>query len=422
MLAIFNSLKNNFCHSELVSESDNDKRKYLKFFKIPICSIGKNGKNCRVKHGNDSFVFQHGGKLFNFQNRTNLSILKNGGENFNFQNRSNFQHAEKPFNFQFAKLAILLLGFSICFFTKPANAFAQNSSIIEKAAKTPSVESAISYIQSALPSVKEKAEQIELFIFLGRLQQQSAMYKEAYESYSAAIALDTTVPNAQVRLDAALCSMALGEIETAESVLDTILAAESKDAEYIEATNRAKIYAVWCGALKVQSFNQLERPVTLFQSFLQDEKMAMQRPCLLLSLWWLTGQVEYAEILQKEFPHSTEALVSAGTVQVMALPYWFFVLRSGQNIFAEERLENNSSNEDSKMIYQQVGLYRDEANAQNCMARLRDAGFEPILTKQTKASGNTYAIVLVKETDGTVAQKLRNAGFECYPVFAEDLK
>ena len=328
----------------------------------------------------------------------------------------------------FAKCAAFVLCLGFCCAFNPAKTFAQTAAIIENAAKTPSVESAIAYIQSVLPTVKEKSDQIELFTFLGRLQQQAAMYKEAYESYSAAIALDTTIPNAGVRLDAALCSMALGEIETAESVLDTILAAESKDAEYIAAANRAKIYAVWCGALKVQNLGQLERPVTLLQSFLQDEKMAAQRPTLLLSLWWLTGQVEYAEILQKEFPHSTEALASAGNVHVMALPYWFFVLRNGQNVFADGENKNNvtkteskKTSADDKMIYQQVGLFRDEANAQNCMARLRDAGFEPILTKQTKASGNTYAIVLVKETDGAVAQKLRNAGFECYPVFSEDL-
>jgi hypothetical protein len=53
------------------------------------------------------------------------------------------------------------------------------------------------------------------------------------------------------------------------------------------------------------------------------------------------------------------------------------------------------------------------------MKRLLEAGFMPEVLKQTKASGNNYTAVVVRETDGSVAQALRNAGFECYPIFEE---
>ena len=107
--------------------------------------------------------------------------------------------------------------------------FADTSQIITNAVKTGTVESAISYIKSSLPGVQNVDEQKAVMLFLGQLQQQAALYKDAYESYSVVIALDKTVPNVDVRLDAAVCILAVGETATAESVLDSVLAIESED-------------------------------------------------------------------------------------------------------------------------------------------------------------------------------------------------
>ena len=49
------------------------------------------------------------------------------------------------------------------------------------------------------------------------------------------------------------------------------------------------------------------------------------------------------------------------------------------------------------------------------VAALKDKGFTAAVTTETRASGTTYYIVAVDETDGSIGDKLRTAGFEFYP-------
>lgn len=303
-------------------------------------------------------------------------------------------------------------------------ASADTSQIITNAVKTGTIESAISYIKSSLPGVQSVDEQKAVMLFLGKLQQQAALYKEAYESYSVVIALDKTVPNVGVRLDAAVCILAAGETATAESVLDSVLAIESDDA----SGARARLLAVWCGILKASSAEELETPIGHLEKFLDDPVMACEKPAVLFSLWWLTGDAAYAQKLETDFAATPEAACANGRAEVLPLPYFYFIPRMNSGFDAKtaaERYANKNAvaaakkAENQRAMWQQVGLFRDENNAENCIKKLIAAGFKPEVLKQTKPSGNNYTAVVVKETDGSVAQALRNAGFECYPVFED---
>ena len=64
----------------------------------------------------------------------------------------------------------------------------------------------------------------------------------------------------------------------------------------------------------------------------------------------------------------------------------------------------------------QLGLFREKANADKLVAALKDKGFTAAVTTETRASGTTYYIVAVDETDGSIGDKLRTAGFEFYPL------
>ena len=64
----------------------------------------------------------------------------------------------------------------------------------------------------------------------------------------------------------------------------------------------------------------------------------------------------------------------------------------------------------------QLGLFREKANADRLVAALKDKGFTAAVTTETRASGTTYYIVAVDETDGSIGDKLRTAGFEFYPL------
>ena len=67
---------------------------------------------------------------------------------------------------------------------------------------------------------------------------------------------------------------------------------------------------------------------------------------------------------------------------------------------------------------QQLGLFKDKANAENLVSRLKDKGFAAKITEEVRPSGTTYYIVAVDETkENNMGDRLRSAGFECYPIF-----
>ncbi|MBP7479505.1 MAG: SPOR domain-containing protein, partial [Spirochaetaceae bacterium] len=62
--------------------------------------------------------------------------------------------------------------------------------------------------------------------------------------------------------------------------------------------------------------------------------------------------------------------------------------------------------------------FRNRENAQDLIQRLTDAGFKASVQEELRQSGTLYFAVIVKENpDGNMGAQLKNAGFECYPVF-----
>lgn len=310
----------------------------------------------------------------------------------------------------------LLLMFSL--FCGIQNAWAKNPEFLENALAKNSPQEAVEYLQIVVTTAKP-SEKREIYVFMGKLQQQTGLYMDAYASFASAIALDNTVPNAELRLDAAVCAMGVGEVSIAESVLDSVLAINSENANGA----KAKLYAVWCGILKAPDAKSLSYPVGLLKNFLEDESMKCVEVQVLFSLWWLTNDDVYAARLKKDFAGTGEASIASGAANVLPVPYWYFIPR--QNVaFTINSVDVttspsgvNKTDTDGKVVWQQVGLFRAEENAQNYIRRLKESGFEPEVLKQKKASGNIYTVVVVRETDGSVGQRLKNAGFECYPIY-----
>ena len=55
---------------------------------------------------------------------------------------------------------------------------------------------------------------------------------------------------------------------------------------------------------------------------------------------------------------------------------------------------------------------------EKCYQMVKEKGFKPYITEETRPSGTTYYIVVVDENaKGNIGDQLRSAGFECYPIF-----
>lgn len=84
------------------------------------------------------------------------------------------------------------------------------------------------------------------------------------------------------------------------------------------------------------------------------------------------------------------------------------------------KTDSAASSDSSKATYQQLGFFRDKSNAQSLVDRVAKSGFKAEIKEEKRESGTVYYAVVVPENpDGTVGQQLKNAGYECYPVYPD---
>lgn len=302
-------------------------------------------------------------------------------------------------------------------------------------------EDAIQKLQTALKNKKSLSidEQLDIYSFLANLQEQTGKYQEAQKNYSIASNLSASinasktgsaVADFNLLLAAVRCALSCGDTSSADFILSTafISCADVKIISYV------KLYAVWSWLCKADDATEVLQPIAVLDSVLQDSSAVSIHPQSLLTLWYVTGKKSYAEKLQKDFPTSPECALAEGKVTVMPAPFWYFVPASRPDaveaaqkaqtvVKAEEAAKNPStgkvdSTENTSPVKQQLGFFSNKANAQSLVERLAEKGFDAEILEETRASGTTYfAVVVPENSQGTIGQNLKKAGFECYPVY-----
>lgn len=321
---------------------------------------------------------------------------------------------------------------------------AQNSAkeTVKKALDASSAGESVDYLKKQIPQAKDAAQKRALLAFLGGLQEQLGAYKDASASYAQAAGISAPniegMPqktNPQLVLDAVRCSLCSGDSATADSYLNS--AVRNSQDETIQAY--IKLYEVWSRLCQIESNSQLDESVTLLKAYTDFPSMKAVAPSVLLTLWYVTGQESWGKKLRAAFPKSPEAAIVAGNVQMMPAPFWYFMPKKGSALeaAAENAAESQSvaveKSDDSansanasgdtsegseKIKKQQLGLFKSRDNAQGLCDRLKEKGFKPYITEETRPSGTTYFIVVVDENaKGNIGDQLRSAGFECYPIF-----
>ena len=347
--------------------------------------------------------------------------------------------------------------------------------VADAAAAKPNVDASITYIAENLPKVSDPKEKRALYAFFGSLQEQLARFDDARASYAAAAAISAgdadRMPkksSEQLVLDAVRCALSSGDYAAAERYLNS--AVRNSNDEAIQA--RIKLYALWADLCRANVSADLDESVVMLKAYISLKSMASVKPAVLLTLWYLTGDASYAAALKKEFPASLETGIVKGIVQILPAPFWYFLPRkeaalpeidssgtekiastgkdteaaavqkteskknAGQSQTAQNASERGGSagvqgtrtgvaqgqgaaegqGRETSLRRLQLGLFREKANADRLVAALKDKGFTAAVTTETRASGTTYYIVAVDETDGSIGDKLRTAGFEFYPL------
>lgn len=313
----------------------------------------------------------------------------------------------------------------------------------QKAMEASSAGEAVEILKKQIPQAKNAADKRALLAFLGGLQEQLGAYKDASASYAQAAGISAPnvegfpkKTNPQLVLDAVRCSLCSGDSATADNYLNS--AVRNSQDETIQAY--IKLYEVWSRLCQIESNSQLDESVALLKAYSDFPSMKAVQPSVLLTLWYVTGQESWGKKLRAAFPKSPEAAIVAGNVQMTPAPFWYFMPKKGSALeaAAESAAESQSvpmeKSDDSsagagaddssqsegseKIKKQQLGLFKSRDNAQGLCDRLKEKGFKPYITEETRPSGTTYFIVVVDENaKGNIGEQLRSAGFECYPIF-----
>lgn len=314
------------------------------------------------------------------------------------------------------------------------------------AAKQSTVLDSIDYLKKQIANAATLADKRSILFFTGTLQEQLGLYSDASLSYAQAAGIGagdadgmTKVSSEQLVLDAVRASLCAGDFETADNYLNSAVRS-SKDEKVLAYIN---LYAQWSALCKAESIDDTKDCVALLKAYSSMDSMKSVQPALLLTLWYVTGDDSYSAQIKKNFPASPEAALVTGKIQIMSVPFWYFVPHAGQQVEApanvaidqpkaepDKQTESNTSadasaksastqtqTDDGKITREQCGLFRSEDNAKSLVEKLKTKGFAAKITTEKRASGTTYYIVVVDENkDGTIGLKLRDAGFECYPV------
>lgn len=308
-----------------------------------------------------------------------------------------------------------------------------------EAVKKDSLEESLSYLKDQVAKMNLPAEKRATYVFIATLEEQMALYDQAQKSYAQAASIAAgdaegmpKKSNEEIVLDAIRCALSSGDYMTADSYLNS--AVRNTRNQKIQAY--IKLYTQWSALCRAEKVDDIQEPLVMLQAYLKLDSMECLRPAIYLTLWYLTGDKSYSQQLASKYPKSPEAAIVKGDVQLLPTPFWFFVPKSGEaeqgtgsyadtssssgtssSAANETSSSQGQSSASSKTTKWQLGLFKTQSNAKLLVDELKSKGFEAYTTSETRASGTTYYIVLVNEDkSGNMADKLRNAGYDCYAV------
>lgn len=332
---------------------------------------------------------------------------------------------------KFFLIPLLLSFFSAGIFAQGASLSAK--SVIDSAAKKSSLSDSISYLRKNVTSLTVNADKRAVYVFLASVLEQQGQYAEAQKTYALAASIQGNanavagVPNKnseELVVDAVRCALCAGDYASADSYLNSAVR-NSKDDNIL---SYVKLYEQWSSLCKAKNISDTKESIAMLKTYATLDSMKSVRPSILLTLWHLTGESQFSENLKKNYPKSMEAAIVKGEIQTLPTPFWYFVPRNGVDLPEIASQEGDSvslpaessspSLKSEKIVRQQLGLFREEANAKALVERVSAKGFKAQITSEVRPSGTKYYIVVVDENaKGSIGDELRTAGFDCYPVF-----
>ncbi len=335
-----------------------------------------------------------------------------------------------------ARIALILL---VCAGCTSARLFAQSGSVapesasaaakksLETAIAKTDADSVIAELTSRAGSAGTKADRKFLLAALADYAERCGRVAAAATYYHDAAFADPAARDDSLLLDSARCLMATGDVEGADSIVRAVTLTSFDDG----TLNRARAYAAWI------NLNQGERAPALdaIRSLAGNPRFKAWGPALYFTLWWAEGDQAARKAVLSDWPNSPEAAVLNGKMGLSAGTFWYLMPRNevkvaefaasgsavpsvpGPAAVKAPSPAESAESPKAEKSWQQTGFFKNREYADDLAAALKKAGFMPEIREEKRPSGTVYFAVLVPENaEGTVAARLKNAGFESYLV------
>jgi len=346
--------------------------------------------------------------------------------------------------------ATLALAFSLL----AASLAAQTAdSVIAEAISRKESEKVIAALESGARKLGEPASKRAVLRFLADYEERLALADRAADHYLEAASSGAGSRDEGLVLDAARCRLSLGDAERANALVSSVLLASFDDA----VLARARVYAAW---ISLSSAEDPRPALSQIRSYADQPAFAAYEPALLFTLWWSDSDASARDRLLARHPASPEAAVARGEMGIAPISFWYLMPRDARSIAAfaakgsaksvvsksapvsepaDTKVSGDtkasgddkavadakvsadaltSGDEHPRPTWHQLGFFRQRDYADELVAKLRAKGFEPIVRNEKRPSGTVYFAVLVPEDPrGEVGPRLKDAGFESFPLF-----
>jgi len=346
--------------------------------------------------------------------------------------------------------ATLALAFSLL----AASLAAQTAdSVIAEAISRKESEKVIAALESGARKLGEPASKRAVLRFLADYEERLALADRAADHYLEAASSGAGSRDEGLVLDAARCRLSLGDAERANALVSSVLLASFDDA----VLARARVYAAW---ISLSSAEDPRPALSQIRSYADQPAFAAYEPALLFTLWWSDSDASAPARLLARHPASPEAAVARGEMGIAPISFWYLMPRDARSIAAfaakgsaksvvsksapvsepaDTKVSGDtkasgddkavadakvsadaltSGDEHPRPTWHQLGFFRQRDYADELVAKLRAKGFEPIVRNEKRPSGTVYFAVLVPEDPrGEVGPRLKDAGFESFPLF-----
>jgi tetratricopeptide (TPR) repeat protein len=297
--------------------------------------------------------------------------------------------------------------------------FSQNSLSLE--AEIRSIEQKINQKDSS------HEQKHDAYVQLANLRQLSGDYEGAAKNWLEAAAVIPGSVDDDALFSCALCLAITGEWERASKALEPLLY-KSANARFLGACILAWESGDISALLSIVNLSDYEH--------LRDQIYFM--------LWKTTDGDSWRQRLISEFPKSPEASIASDRTSVFSIktnPLWLYVSSrdvftqmesAARNITQAATTQNHSSpvsqpdvpmqtapavQPPESAVRLQTGLFSKQVNADDLIAKLRKAGFNPSLEQRIVNGNVMWAVIVPAGKDVNISiRELREAGFDSFPV------